>query len=92
MDFITSLHRVQGKDYIFVVVDRLTKFSHFFAIPMDYKAIQVAELFFREVFRLHSLPRQIVQRWALHQCVFAGSLSIGGHCYPNPGITKEIMS
>jgi hypothetical protein len=45
MDFITGLPRVQGKDYIFVVVDRLTKFAHFFAIPTDYKAIQVAELF-----------------------------------------------
>jgi hypothetical protein len=51
---------VQGRDYIFVVVDRLTKFAHFFAIPMDYKAIQVVELFFREVFWLHDLPMQIV--------------------------------
>jgi hypothetical protein len=60
MDFITSLPRVEGKDCIFVVVDRLTKFAHFFAIPTDYKAIQVAEFFFREVFRLHGLPRQVV--------------------------------
>jgi hypothetical protein len=60
MDFITGLPRVQGRDCIFVVVDRLTKFAHFFAIPTNYKAIQVAELLFREVFRLHSLPRQIV--------------------------------
>jgi hypothetical protein len=42
------------------VVDRLTKFTHFFAIPTDYKAIQVEKLFFREVFWLHGLPRQIV--------------------------------
>jgi hypothetical protein len=60
MDFITGLSRVQGKDCIFVVVDRLTKFAHFFAIPTDYKAIQVAEIVFREVFRLHGLPRQRV--------------------------------
>ena len=60
MDFITGLPRVSGRDCIFVVVDRLTKFPHFFAIAMDYKAIQVAELFFREVFRLHGFPRQIV--------------------------------
>jgi transposase InsO family protein len=60
MDFITGLPRVQGRDCIFVVVDRLTKFAHFFSIPTYYKAIQVVELFFREVFRLHGLPRQIV--------------------------------
>jgi hypothetical protein len=60
MDFITRLHRVLGRDCIYVVVDRLTKFAHFFVIPTDYKAVQVAELFFREVFRLHGLPRQIV--------------------------------
>ena len=60
MDFITSLPRVSGRDCIFVVVDRLTKFPHFFAIAMDYQAIQVVELFLREVFRLHGLPRQIV--------------------------------
>ena len=57
MDFIIGPPRVQGNDYIFVVVNRLTKFSHFFAIPTDYKAIQVTELFFREVFWLHGLPR-----------------------------------
>jgi hypothetical protein len=57
MDFITGLPRVQGNDCIFVVVDRLTKFPHFFAIPTNYKAIQVAKLFFREVFQLHGLPR-----------------------------------
>jgi hypothetical protein len=43
-----------------VVVNRLTKFSHFFSIPTNYKAIQETKLFFREVFRLHGLPRQIV--------------------------------
>jgi hypothetical protein len=43
MDFITGLPRVQGRDCIIVVVDRPTKFAHFFSIPMDYKAIQGAE-------------------------------------------------
>lgn len=46
MDFITRLPTVQGKDFINVVVDRLTKFAHFFAIPTRYTAAQVAELFF----------------------------------------------
>jgi hypothetical protein len=60
MDFITGLPKVQGKDCICVVVDRLTKFTHFYAIPTEYSVVQVAELFFREVFRLHGLPKNIV--------------------------------
>jgi hypothetical protein len=60
MDFITGLPKTQGKDCIFVVVDRLTKFAHFFAIATDFSAAQVAELFFREIFRLHGLPKTIV--------------------------------
>ncbi|XP_059068173.1 uncharacterized protein LOC131858745 [Cryptomeria japonica] len=60
MDFITGLPRVQGKDCIYVVVDRLTKYAHFFPIALDFTASQVAELFFREVFRLHGLPKTIV--------------------------------
>jgi hypothetical protein len=60
MDFIIGLPKVQGKDYIYVVVDRLTKFAHFYAISTDYNAVQVAEIFFREVFKLHGLPRNIV--------------------------------
>ena len=59
-DFITSLSKVQGRDCIYVVVDWITKFAHFFAIPCDYSVAQVAELFFREVFKLNSLPKAIV--------------------------------
>jgi hypothetical protein len=38
----------------------LTKFSHFYAIPIEYNVVKVAELFFKEVFRLHGLPKNIV--------------------------------
>jgi hypothetical protein len=44
------------------VVDRLTKYAHFFAIPSEYNTSQVADIFFQEVFRLHGLPRYIGQR------------------------------
>ena len=60
MDFITGLPKVQGKDCLYVMVDRLTKFAHFFSISSDYFAAQVVELFFREVFKLHGLPKTIV--------------------------------
>jgi hypothetical protein len=42
------------------VVDRLTKLAHFYAIPTEYSVVQVAEVFFREVFKLHGLSKNIV--------------------------------
>ena len=59
MDFIAGLPKVFGKDCIFVVVDRLTKFTHFIAVTTTFTAAQVAELFFKEVFRLHGLPKSV---------------------------------
>jgi hypothetical protein len=60
MDFITELPKVQGQDCIYVLVDMLTKFAHLFVIPSDHSATQVVESIFREVFRLHGLPKTIV--------------------------------
>jgi transposase InsO family protein len=60
MDFIIGLPKAQGNDCIFVVVGRLTKFAHFFSISTDYNASQVAKLLFREIFKLHGLPKTIV--------------------------------
>jgi hypothetical protein len=60
MDFITGLPKVQGKDCIYVVVNRLTKFARFYPISTEYSAVQVAEFFFRKVFRLHGLSKNIV--------------------------------
>ncbi len=45
---------------IYVVGDRLTNFTHFFTITSMSSALQIAELFFREVFKLHGLPKTIV--------------------------------
>lgn len=60
MDFITGLPKAQGRDCNYVVLDRLTKYVHFFPITTTYTAVQVAEVFFREVFKLHGIPRSIV--------------------------------
>lgn len=59
MYFITRLPMVQRHEYIYVVVDRLTKYAHFFPIPTRYSTSQVAKLFFKEVLWLHGLPRTI---------------------------------
>ena len=43
-----------------MVVDRLIKFVHLFVVTTTFIAAQVAELFFKEVFRLHRLPKSIL--------------------------------
>ena len=48
MDFTTGLPKVFGKDCIFVVVDRLTKFDHLFFVTTTFTATQVSELFFKK--------------------------------------------
>ena len=47
MDFITGLPKSQGKDAIFVVVDRLTKYAHFCGIQSSSKASEVEEVSLR---------------------------------------------
>jgi hypothetical protein len=51
---------MQGKDCIYVTVDRLTKLAHFSTIPLDYSTAQVIKLSFREMFHLHGWPKAIV--------------------------------
>jgi hypothetical protein len=60
MDFITGLPKVHGRYCIYVVVDRMTKFTHLFSIPSEYKETWVAYSFFRGIFTLHGLLKYIV--------------------------------
>lgn len=60
MDFILGLPKSKGIDTILVVVDRLSKFVHFCGLTHPFSAKQVADLFVRNIVRLHGIPRSIV--------------------------------
>jgi hypothetical protein len=60
MDFITGLPKSGNKSMIMVVVDRLSKYAHFCALPHPFTASTVAQIFMDHIFKLHGMPHSIV--------------------------------
>ena len=60
MDFVEGLPKTAvGYDSIWVIVDRLTKVAHFLPVKATYTAEKLAQLYHKEIVRLHGVPKSI---------------------------------
>ena len=61
MDFVVGLPLTGRRhDSVWVVVDRLTKLAHFLPVRTDYSLDKLAELYIKEIVRLHGIPISII--------------------------------
>ena len=61
MDFTTGIpKRKKQNDFIFVVIEKLSKAPHFIRIKSTYKAVNIADIFLKDIFRLHGIPKEII--------------------------------
>jgi hypothetical protein len=61
IDFITKFPRTTRKhDSIIVVVDKLTKDTHFIPVKLNHKEANISEIYMKEIARLYGVPKEIV--------------------------------
>jgi transposase InsO family protein len=61
MDFINGLPRTpRSNDWIWVIVDRLTKLAHFFPVCTTYGGDKLAKLYIDNILKLHGVPKSII--------------------------------
>ena len=64
IDFVIGRPTTSGeRNAIWMIVDRLTKLSHFLVIKKMDSADRLAQIYIREIVRLHGVPVSIVSDW-----------------------------
>ena len=60
MDFTIDLPKLEGKNIIMLVVDKLTKYAHICSLSQSFSASKIVEAFMGIVYKLHGKMKIIV--------------------------------
>lgn len=60
LDFVEGLPTFDGFNTILVVIEKFKKYGHFIPVKHPYTAIQIAQIYMAQVYKLHGLPRAII--------------------------------
>ena len=64
MDFVTHLPQTsRGHDAVWVIMDRLTKSTHFLVVWVTFHLEEFYSLYIREIVHLHGVQFSIVLDW-----------------------------
>ena len=93
LDFVEGLPVSRGMNYVLVVVDKFSKFSHFVPLKHPFTAVSVAKVFLQQIYRLHGMPTTIISDrdriftshfWKALFSMAGVSLSMSTAYHPNP--------